>query len=113
MAMALEELVENGELDARVTVVEHDDRHAAPARHLDALAVDDAGEEHRIRLRRELVQPRVDESRELALEALERVPREVVAERELLVLQALGVLPARHLHALHLRGGVAEIAEEA
>ena len=58
VAVLIEKLVEYGELDARIAVIEHDHRHAAAARHLDARAVNDPGKQDGMRLRRELIQPR-------------------------------------------------------
>ena len=93
--MLLEELVEHGQLDTRVAVVQQHDGHAPAPRHLYALTVNDAGEQHGMRLRRELIEPRPDEARELLLVALERMAREIETQRELLVLEPLSVVPSR------------------
>src|SRR2546423_15353910 len=111
--MLLEELVENGELDACVAVVEQDDRHAPAAGHLDTQTVHDACEQDRLRLRIELIEPCGNESAKLTLVCPERMPGQVIADSGLFVLQQLTIAPAWYVHERHSRSRLIHAAEQA
>ena len=112
-ALAVVQLGEHHQLELRRAVVEHHDAHAAAPRVLAARGDDDAGELDEVARLLHLGERRGREAARLRGVLGEQVPREVVAERHLLVRQLVARAPARRLHVLDVALGAVGRAEQA